>query len=291
MKERQSFEEYLRERHGLPSYEGQHRPEPTGGPARVSAVEKQGRHRQGENGKERNPRWRWHQKRIWPYGVLASILILVLLLCFLPISLGTVIVEGNQKMSADEVYRVACINRPINVMQLSTADIQKRLTGDLRIARADVSRELPLTIRIRMREREPLAIVHTDFGYAVLDAEGLVIAHMESIRDTQAAFVTGDNFGNVVLGDRLRHPLLLKALHFLGNLSAEGRREISEVNISDGQQIVAYTRDNLPIHLGAGEHMNEQAPLSENMIKDIRARKLDARFVDANIGAPYIKLK
>lgn len=285
----QSFEEYQREQHGgSPLSAPRGAGVPTERPNPVTARPERRPRRSPRGPRPPQP---WYRNRNIYYMVLSVLLVAVLVLCFLPVSFGTVIVEGNTKLPTEEVYRMAQIGRPVNVLQLSTADIKTRLSGDLRVAHADVSREMPLTIRIRMVEREPLAIVNTDFGYAVLDAEGIVIAQMETIREVRAAFVTGDNFGNLVLGDRLREPVLLKALDFLAHLSTEGRQEMSEVNISDAHQIIAYTRDNLPIHLGAGDHMSEQAPLSENMLKDIRARKLDARFVDANIGAPYIKLK
>ncbi len=293
MKDTQSFEDYLRERHG-PSQSNTvtHKAVPSENKS-THALNR----RQQKNGEsplsEKCLVTPWYRNQKFYIIVLMFIgtVLLCFLLYFLPISLGTVIVEGNTKMSSDEVYRVARIGRPVNVLRLSIADINRQLAGDLRIAQVDVGREWPATIRIRVREREPLAIVRTDFGYAVLDEEGLVIVHMETIRDVEAAFVTGKSFGNLVLGDRLQDPLLLKALTYLSHLSSQGRREISEVNIGDAHQIIAYTRDNLPVHLGAGEHMNEQAPLSENMLSDVRARKLEARFVDANIGAPYIKLK
>lgn len=290
MNETQSFEDYRRERRGHSPLSSPHETGISGERLEMASQHPVRRRPMTPSPRQRPPR-PWYRNRLYYYGALAGMLALILVVCFLPVSFGTVIVEGNTKLPTEEVYRVAQVNRPINVLQLSTSDIKKRLAGDLRVARVEVTREMPTTIRIRMAEREPLAIVSTDFGYAVLDAEGIVIAQMETIRDVRAAFVTGDNFGNLVLGDRLRNPLLLKTLDFLGHLSEQGRQEISEVNISDARQIIAYTRDNLPIHLGAGEHMSEQAPLSENMLKDIRARKLDARFVDANIGAPYIKLK
>ncbi|MDU0826597.1 MAG: FtsQ-type POTRA domain-containing protein, partial [Negativicoccus succinicivorans] len=99
------------------------------------------------------------------YAWLAVVIVgLLLLLALAPISFGSVKVEGLQVLSQDEIFRVAKISRPINVVQLATADISRRLNGDLRIASAKVDREFPATIRIQVEERRPIAVVATEFG-------------------------------------------------------------------------------------------------------------------------------
>ena len=224
----------------------------------------------------------------WAAGLIVGFL---LLLALAPISFGSVEVEGLQVLSRDEVFRVARIERPINVVQLATADISRRLNGDLRIASAKVEREFPATIRIQIEERRPIAVVATEFGFAVFDKTGLVIAEGPTITQTDVPFITGKKLGNVLLGDTVTDDALRKALGYLSHLSRKGGEQISEINIGDAAQLIAYTRDDIPIHLGAVENAAEQAPLSENMLKDIRLRNLAVDYVDANVGAPYIKLK
>ena len=226
------------------------------------------------------------------YAWLAVVIVgFLLLLALAPISFGSVKVEGLQVLSQDEIFRVAKISRPINVVQLATADISRRLNGDLRIASAKVDREFPATIRIQVEERRPIAVVATEFGFAVFDKTGLVIAEGPTITRTDVPFITGKKLGNVLLGDTVTDDALRKALAYLSYLSLKGSEQISEINIGDTTQLIAYTRDDIPIHLGTVENAAEQAPLSENMLKDIRLRNLTVDYVDVNVGAPYIKLK
>lgn len=233
----------------------------------------------------------WYLNK-WFYGiVLAIFLVILLLLSFLPVPFGHVSVEGNQRMAVEDVLRVAGVNRPVNILQLSTSDMTRRLSGDLRVANVRIEREFPMGIRIHLEERQPIAVIQSEFGFAVLDNQGFVISEGREIKNTAVPFISGKKLGNILLGDQLGDPVLQKALLYLKSLSPNGWNQISEVNIANPQQITAYTRDDLAIHLGSGENMPEQAPLSENMLKDIRARHLEVLYIDANVGSPYIKLK
>ncbi|MCI5837388.1 MAG: FtsQ-type POTRA domain-containing protein [Veillonellaceae bacterium] len=233
----------------------------------------------------------WYRNRTVYYLIVVVMLLILLALCFLPLPFGTVTLTGLQTLEEQDVYRVARISRPVNTLQLSTSDTERRLRGDLRIADVSVRREFPATVRIQIEERKAVAVAETEFGFAVFDRTGLVIAQAPVIYNTQAPVITGKKLGNTLLGDRLKDPTLLHALQYLAKLSPNGWNQISEVNISDPQQIVAYTRDDIPVRLGDGSQAEEQAGLSENMLRDIRLRKLDVLFIDANVGAPYIKLK
>lgn len=233
----------------------------------------------------------WYKNRNYYYLVVVAFVIVLLGLFFAPVPFGKVVVEGNKQMGVDEVYRVARIGRPINILQLSTADMERRLRGDLRVASADVSRSFPAEIHISIQERVPLAMLHSEFGIVTVDKTGMVVGVDPVIKDTQAPFISGKKLGNILLGDTISDTDVVKALAYLAHLSPQGWNQISEVNVSNPDQITVYTRDDIPVRLGKIENPAEQAPLSENMLKDIRVRNLAVLYVDANIGAPYIKLK
>ncbi len=250
-----------------------------------------------KRGKRRSPRKTeqrgtpWYKNRNYYYLVLVLLVVILLCLYFLPISFGQVEVEGNRFLHKDEILRVAKVERPVNILRLSTSDMERRLSGDLRILSVDVKREFPAEIYIYVEERVPLAMIKCEFGFAVLDKTGTVIGMGAIIKDVGVPFISGKKMGNVLLGDRLEDIAIIPALNYLSNLSGDGWKQISEINIGNPDQITVYTKDDIPIRLGHAEQAEEQAPLSENMLRDIRVRNLDVLYVDANVGAPYIKLK
>ena len=74
--------------------------------------------------------------RLLAVFAVAGVILLWLLLRLLPIPFGALIVDGNESLSFDDVYRASGVPGYVNVIQLSPDDIQERLSKDLRIERA-----------------------------------------------------------------------------------------------------------------------------------------------------------
>jgi cell division protein FtsQ len=70
----------------------------------------------------------------------------------------TVEVEGASRISESRLMRMAGVQLGTNVFHLDTARAERRLERDPWIAGATVTRGLPSTIRIVVRERAPLAV-------------------------------------------------------------------------------------------------------------------------------------
>ena len=84
------------------------------------------------------------QKQIWArrrrIGCIFTVLGVFVIWLFLrlaPVSFGTIIVDGNENMSFEDVYRACGAYSYVNVVQLSTDDVEERLKKDLRIADAE----------------------------------------------------------------------------------------------------------------------------------------------------------
>ena len=113
----------------------------------------------------------------------------------------------------------------------------------------------------------------------------------QSIKKVNVPLITGKRMGNLLLGDSVAGGELDSALDFLNHLSPEGLRVFSEINIGNGNDIKAYTRDGITVRLGSGPDMAGQARLAENMVGDVKARGLSVEYLDANPASPFIKLK
>ena len=84
-------------------------------------------------------------------------------------------VSGASHPSAARVIRLAGIGRGTNVFWLHTGAVQRRLERDPWIASATVSRSLPSTISIAVKERRPVAEVADGAAYRVVASDGTVL--------------------------------------------------------------------------------------------------------------------
>jgi cell division protein FtsQ len=84
-------------------------------------------------------------------------------------------VSGASHPSAARVIQLAGVGRGTNVFWLRTSAVQHRLERNPWIASARVSRSLPSTISIVVRERSPVAEVADGAGYRVIASDGTVL--------------------------------------------------------------------------------------------------------------------
>ena len=235
-----------------------------------------------------------HKRQPWKiYGLTGAAIVLLLLLAlfFLPIPLGKIQLVGTNTLTENDILFEGQVREPVNVLQISTSDLEERLRHDIRVADVQVYRQFPFTLNVQIEDRIPLVAVQGELSYAFLDKNGMVIDSVQSIRKTDVPMITGKRLGNLLLGDQVSAEDIGKALTFLNHLTPEGRKAFSEINIGNDEHIRAYTRDGVTVRLGSGNDMAEQAALAENMVGDVKARGLSVEYVDANLSSPFIKLK
>lgn len=232
-------------------------------------------------------------KKIKRYTIAISIIVLGILisLFFLPIPFGQINVTGSQSITLEDVLFEGNISEPINVLQISTANLEERLSHDIRIESVRVKRRSPFTLSVEVSDRKVVAIMQGQFAYIFLDKEGLVVKTESTIKDMAYPMITGKKLGNVLLGDQLRDEQIHVALTFINGLTADGMKLFSEINIGNVDNLMAYTRNGISVHLANGEDIEKKAVLAESMVNDVEARGLAVEYLDANLAAPFIKLK
>lgn len=277
-----SFNDFLKEQHGQVSPPSEEPPiQKTETPPAPPEKKK----------RRENPRRPRLKGKAYAAGGLGVLAVIGLSLFFLPIPLGYIDLQGTEVLTTDDVIFEGQIRQPVNVLQVSSSNLEERLSKDIRVASVSVSRRFPFVLEVNVTDRIPLAIVQDEFGYVFLDKDGVVMDSAQSIKKVNVPLITGKRLGNMLLGDSAAGGELDPALDFLNHLSPEGLRVFSEINIGNPDDIKAYTRDGITVKLGSGTDMAGQARLAENMVGDVKARGLSVEYLDANLASPFIKLK
>jgi cell division protein FtsQ len=82
-------------------------------------------------------------------------------------------IEGGQRLNEKQIIAVAQVKKGVNILAVNLAMTRKRLLAHPWIAEAEVRREIPAGLHIRVYEHRPLAIVELDRKY-LLSAKGQV---------------------------------------------------------------------------------------------------------------------
>jgi cell division protein FtsQ len=89
---------------------------------------------------------------------------------------------GAGRLSERQVLHIAGVRSDTNVLWLSTGAVASRLEASPWISQATVEKELPSTLRISVRQEEPVLARKTATGYDLLARSGAVVLHAASDR-------------------------------------------------------------------------------------------------------------
>lgn len=183
-------------------------------------------------------------------------------------------IRGSHFLSDEEVRELLGSAVGDNILGLDIEGLKARLRSSPWVADASISRALPDTLRVEIRERAPLALAEAD-QLELMDGDGTLI---EPYGPRTAAFdlpiVRGLKGASPdVLRDRAQ--LAGGLLHDLGELSSE----VSEVDVEGGELKVVLR--------GAGEVLRMGSPPYRQKLRtyldlreDLERRCPDAEYID-----------
>ena len=105
-------------------------------------------------------------------------------------------VIGTHRLTKKQVLLQAQINKGINILSVNLPKARKRLLSNSWIEDAEVRRELPSGIRIRIKEQKPIAIL--DLGRKfIINTHGEIFKEMDASDHCRLPVVTGLEFSDI----------------------------------------------------------------------------------------------
>jgi cell division protein FtsQ len=110
-------------------------------------------------------------------------------------------IEGTQRLDAKTVATVAGVRTGINVLSVNLSAARRRLLAHPWVAEAEVRREIPATLSIRIREHVPAAIVEVGRKF-LLNARGEIFKEWEPADPGGLPVVSGLQVSDLRPADR-----------------------------------------------------------------------------------------
>jgi len=106
------------------------------------------------------------------------------------------VVTGTHRLTENEVLTAAQIHTGVNIFSVNLSKARKRLIANSWIQDAEVSRELPSGINIRIKEQEPLAIL--DLGRKfIINTYGEIFKEMNASDPCDLPIISGLEFSDI----------------------------------------------------------------------------------------------
>jgi cell division protein FtsQ len=224
-------------------------------------------------------RLRW---KLTGYGVLAALvaLVAVWVVCFSGLlAVRSVRVSGVHKLDAAAVEQAARVPRGGSLALLDTAAIEARVRTLAPVADVSVERKFPHTVRIRVTERTPVAVLQTPQGRELVDAEGIAYAP------------AGDKAPYVVIStdqDSMTPESLLHVNQMIAALPESVRGKVKSVEADTDQNMSVELRDGRTIVWGGTDQPEFKAKVLDILLHDKSTRS--ARTFDVSVPeAPTVR--
>ncbi len=225
-------------------------------------------------------------------------------------NLDAIVVAGNRTVGKEDIIRVSGLEMGRNIWSADLEETERRLMLDRRFDRVALSRRLPGTVVVRVKELQPIAIVQLDRLYGVSErAELILLSPGNGLPDLPVITVDASGFRSMsgaaesrdLHFETLRETMLVdpemgRALYLMRVLRAMSPGmydELSEIHVSRPNDPIAYmVEGGLAIRFGTGHYPRKIEMLRrtvERLEADaIRTRLIDLRFKDQVIVRPVV---
>lgn len=189
--------------------------------------------------------------------------------------ISSVTVSGDSRIEKSEILSLAALDFSENLLLMDMESLEIKIESHPWIKKAELGRNFPDKLVIKIMEREPVAFVNSEKFYLV-DTEGVIFKEYEPKEALSLPIISGlklkaDTNNNVWRVEESQKKGLVSSLYII-KLASKGMRTLGLSNISQidviDNGIVLYTADrSVPFHFS-----NENA---ENMKKQFsRAEKI-----------------
>jgi len=234
------------------------------GPAGTAQVKREERERR------QSARRRARRRRFIAVAVIVGALVAgaVVLYESQAFEIESVNVVGTAELTEATVLERAAVPPGTTLLRVPASAIEARLLADPWIGEVVISRDFPSTLRIRIRERTPAALVDTGDAFWMVDSSGLVLAQ-ESLETTRPLVAVRDVPGfEPRLGKTSNSDALVNALRVLGGISPELKSTVRAISAPSVDETTLITVNGVEIMVGEAENLPEKSVLAQGILQE-----------------------
>lgn len=233
--------------------------------------------------------------------VLAAIIVAILagLILSLPIwKTSNVQVMGNSLLTEAKVIHTANIPMGENIFLIDLDEARNNFAGIVQIKDIRITRKLPNTIVIDIKERAPFAIAVIGGGTSLIDDEGYIIAKQDLAPSAAGKdiakypVIRGIDKKTLENGNRLNsadRAFIRSALNSFSDSSDFGT---VQMDISKRDDIVIYIEDILKVKIGDTSDVERKMSVVKALLGSIKDKWTKAVYIDVKVpDSPVIKFK
>jgi cell division protein FtsQ len=111
-------------------------------------------------------------------------------------------IEGIHRLTEKEIAEQACVSKDINILAVNLSMVRKRLMAHAWIADAEVRREIPSGLFIRIKEQQPLAVVDLGNKY-IINEQGRIFKEWTASDPDTLPLISGLELADIKIYNKI----------------------------------------------------------------------------------------
>lgn len=198
-------------------------------------------------------------------------------------------IKGCKRTTPAEILAWSGLDIQTNLWTIRTGRLKEKLEADPWIARAEIDKNWPNRVAIRIRERKAVAILSKEQGLFFVDRKGVVFAEVLATDDHDYPIITvGQEQAEKETTEMMEEALAF--IRFAGDGSAAApKQNVSEIHLAENGDLTVFMADHpVPISMGRGEVRKKYHMLSKVLSWLYRKEKFEAATsIDMNYMAGH----
>lgn len=235
----------------------------------------------------RQPKGRWHIfQSLFFIFVFSLAIFFFLQSSFFKVT--DIKVSGNKQLKKEDIISLAGFKKGINIFKANLQLAQGKVTLHPMIKQVEMTRKLPGIIIINITERKPVGMLADKGRFVVVSEDGCFVIKANSLSSINLPIITGIKLGSEGPGQKIADENLKVALNYLLTMPLNFRAAVSEVNVSDLNNIRVFTLDRVEVRFGDNSRIAEKVRLYQGVISQKYESRIE--YIDISYkGSPVIK--
>jgi cell division protein FtsQ len=194
-------------------------------------------------------------------------------------------VEGNTKLTSQEIIDASGIVVGENIIQANVGDGGEAVTELPYIETADIGRKLPGTVTIQVQERSPYMQFSYNYSFAVVDDKGVVLEY--SIRrNNEIPLVKGFDWVDLKVGEDLTETPIGETMNeFFNDLEI---RDIvlnfKDIEYDEENNIKITLFNGVAVEFGPLHNVKYKLKVLQEIIGDLEEKNIPTKMIIMNKG-------
>lgn len=224
------------------------------------------------------------KKQIMISLVLGAVVILGIYLTVPGFYVKNIIVLGNSKIQAEEIFSKLNTTLEKNPFLIDKKNIKEIYMKDPYIESIEIKSKFPRTLIFNIDKRRAVATVKFSGGFLIIDENGTVLESTQEMSSIVKPLINGISVSKVKVSERLNLQNkdnfdLVKNI-IVNIRSAKLLNNISQIEISKSGGIVMITPQGLNVLLGSGVDLNDKMLMLNQILINLHEKKIYTGYID-----------